>query len=116
MTSSLFVQSSPISHEVEAEFDHWYDTVHIPQVVERVAGVVRGTRYIESPTSADSTDSNAVRRRLTIYELNNDDAVAVVAALVAAMRDGSLESSPLVDREINPPHIGAWQVGTPTEY
>jgi hypothetical protein len=109
MSSSLFVHTSPTSRDVEDEFDRWYDTVHIPQVVARVAGVVRGTRYVESPTSADDADTGAIRRRLTIYELDNDDTVATMAALMTAMRDGSLESSPLIDREVSPPHIGAWR-------
>lgn len=111
MSSSLFVQSSPVSRDVEDEFDRWYDTVHIPQVVARVAGVVRGTRYIELSTSGEPLTAEAVRRRLTIYELDNDDVLATMASLGQAMSDGSLESSPLVDRKVNPPQISAWQVG-----
>ncbi|MCZ4278502.1 hypothetical protein [Rhodococcoides yunnanense] len=111
MTSSLFVQSSPISSDVEDEFDRWYDTVHIPQVVARVAGVIRGTRYVENPTSSEASATETVRRRLTIYELDNDDVVTTMDSLLAAMKDGSLEASPLIDREVNPPQISAWQAG-----
>lgn len=110
MSSFLFVHSSPDSREVEDEFDHWYDTIHIPQVVARVSGVVRGTRYIERPTSAAVPETEGVRRRLTIYKLDNDDVPATMASLVKAMSDGSLETSPLIDREVNPPQISAWQV------
>ncbi|WP_234552605.1 hypothetical protein [Rhodococcus qingshengii] len=111
MSSSLFVHSSPVSRAAENEFDRWYDAVHIPQVVARVAGVVRGTRYVELPTSGEPLTAEAVRRRLTIYELEHDDVVATLASLGQAMSDGSLESSPLVDRTVNPPQISAWQVG-----
>lgn len=110
MSSYLFVHSSPVSRDAEDEFDHWYDTVHVPQVVARVAGVVRGTRYIERPTSAAAAETPGVRRRLTIYELENDDVPEAMASLAQAMSDGSLETSPLIDREVNPPHISAWQV------
>lgn len=109
MSSCLFVQTSPISRDVEDEFDRWYDTVHIPQVVARVAGVVRGTRYLESPISPAGSGAEVVRRRLTIYELDNDDVVATMASLAEAMGDGSLETSALLDREVNPPQISAWR-------
>lgn len=111
MSSSLFVQSSPVSRDVEDEFDRWYDTIHIPQVVARVAGVLRGTRYVERPTSGDDSETEIVRRRLTIYDLDNDDVATTMNSLVAAMKDGTLETSPLIDREVNPPQISAWQVG-----
>lgn len=109
MSSSIFVQSSPVSTEVEDEFDHWYDTVHIPQVVARVAGVARGTRFVESPVSAEAPVEDGVRRRLTVYELEDDDVLGAMRSLMEAMGDGSLDTSPLIDREIRPPQISAWR-------
>lgn len=109
MSSVLFVQSSPVSAAAAADFDHWYDTVHIPEVVAHVPGVVRGTRYLASPLSSDPAGTDVVRRRLTIYELDTDDVPTVLASLSEAMADGSLESSDLIDREIDPPSISAWR-------
>ena len=110
MSSFLFVHTSPTSSDVEEEFDHWYDTVHIPQVVARVAGVVGGTRHVEAPLSTEAAAVDVVRRRLTIYELDHDDVAATMASLAEAMGDGSLETSPLIDREVNPPQVSAWRI------
>ena len=109
MSSAIFVHSSPVSSDVEVEFDHWYDTVHIPQVVARVAGVARGTRYVESPVSAEAPEEDVVRRRLTVYELEDDDVLGAMRSLMQAMGDGSLDTSSLIDREVQPPQISAWR-------
>ena len=51
----------------EAEFNDWYDNVHLPDMLE-VPGMIKATRW----KSADNKE-NEVRRYLALYELETDD-------------------------------------------
>ena len=41
----LLIVTAEVDHEVEAEWNRWYDTVHLPDALKG-PGVLRGRRYV----------------------------------------------------------------------
>ncbi|MGI9624473.1 MAG: hypothetical protein ACR2PK_16700, partial [Acidimicrobiales bacterium] len=72
----LFVYSNPVDGR-EDEYNDWYDSVHIAEVLE-VEGFVGCQRFSVDP----GTDS-APARYLAIYEIDSEDPVASFATLQA---------------------------------
>ena len=85
----LFVYSNPVEGR-EAEYNDWYDGVHITEVLE-VDGFVGCQRFRVDP----GTDG-APARYLAIYEIDSDDPAASFAALRAAV--GDMTVSDAIDR------------------
>lgn len=109
--AQLLVFSSPRSTADESAFDEWYDTVHIPQVVEVVPGVVSGQRFVLSATQLGGVAPEVPRRRMTIYEVEADQVAEAVSGLGAALRDGTLGQSDLIDRTLTPPEVVVYEAG-----
>lgn len=93
----LVAAVSPTSADTEKAFNTWYDEVHIPQVVERIPGVVSGRRLRLSETQLVPAEELPQRRYLTVYELDTDDLPALVARLGAALGDGTLDLTDAID-------------------
>ena len=70
----LLVVTVEIDPEVEAEWNRWYDTVHLPDALA-CPGVLRGRRYVSegdmSETTHGKTERVAKRIYTTIYELES---------------------------------------------
>lgn len=109
--AQLLVFTSPRSLADELAFDEWYDQVHIPQVVDLIPGVVSGTRYVLSPIQLGGGVAERPRRRMTIYQVEAARVAEAVAGLGAALRDGSLGQSELVDRTSAPPEVVVYEAG-----
>ncbi|GHE84318.1 hypothetical protein GCM10017786_14950 [Amycolatopsis deserti] len=88
----LIAYVAPADDASEAEFNRWYDEVHIPQVVARIPGVVGGSRYRLASELVDPAEL-PVRQYLTIYELDTDDVASTARRLGAAATDGTLDMS-----------------------
>ena len=58
-----------IDPDIQADWDEWYDTVHLPEIVE-CPGFVRATRY-----RATDVDEKGRLQQVTFYELNRADAM-----------------------------------------
>jgi hypothetical protein len=75
----LLIVTAEIDAAVEAEWNRWYETVHLPDAL-RCPGVRRGRRYVSSgeisETAAGKTERTARRIYTTIYELDSPDAIA----------------------------------------
>lgn len=75
----LLIVTAEVDVAVEAEWNRWYDTVHLPDAL-RCPGVRRGRRYVSSgeisETTAGKTDRTAKRLYTTIYELDSPDATS----------------------------------------
>jgi len=99
----MLVHTNPASAEQEAEFNAWYDQVHIPQLLERVPGIVRATRYVASAEMPPPAE-----RYLAIYEIEADDPAAVVKAINQAAARGDLDFSPALDTS-RPPVMGLYE-------
>jgi hypothetical protein len=73
----LLIVTAEVDAEVEARWNHWYDTVHLPDAL-KCPGVRRGRRYVSSgeisETTRGKTDKAARRIYTTIYELDSPSA------------------------------------------
>jgi len=65
----LMVVDLDLDPAIEADWNKWYDEVHLPEIVE-CPGFRSGTRYI-----APDADAAGRRRHLTIYELGGPEAM-----------------------------------------
>jgi hypothetical protein len=100
MTSAahrLLVFSNPVAGR-EDEYNHWYDTVHMTEVLE-VEGFVGCQRFAVDPETGD-----APARYLAIYEIDHDDPTAAFATLQSAVSDMTLTDA--IDRA----SVAAWIV------
>jgi len=83
----LLIVTAEIDASVEAEWNRWYDTVHLPDAL-KCPGVRRGRRYVSSgeisETTSGKTERTARRIYTTIYEL--DSPAAVTTPEFRAMR------------------------------
>jgi hypothetical protein len=75
----LLIVTVEVEATAEAEWNRWYDTVHLPDAL-RCPGVRRGRRYVStgevSQTTAGKTERTAMRIYTTIYELDSPAAIA----------------------------------------
>jgi hypothetical protein len=83
----LLIVTAEIDPSVEAEWNRWYDTVHLPDAL-RCPGVRCGRRYVSSgavsETVSGQTERTARRIYTTIYEL--DSPAAITTPEFQAMR------------------------------
>jgi hypothetical protein len=74
----LLLVTAEVDAEVEADWNHWYDTVHLPDALA-CPGVLRGRRYAQSgfATQSDRGTSSQATTRVytTVYELAGPEAV-----------------------------------------
>lgn len=78
----LYVTSQPASAEREAEYNDWYDNVHLPDVCA-VPGFLGARRY----------DPIGKGPHVAIYDIEGDDLKAVVAEMLARVGDGRIPIS-----------------------
>ena len=75
----LLIVTAEIDPAVEAEWNRWYDTVHLSDAL-KCPGVRRGRRYVSSgeisERTAGTTERTTRRIYTTIYELDSPDAIA----------------------------------------
>ena len=75
----LLIVTAEVDPAVEAEWNRWYDTVHLPDAL-KCPGVRRGRRYLSvgeiSETTRGRTERTARRIYTTIYELDGPEATA----------------------------------------
>ena len=73
----LLIVTAEVDPGVEAEWNRWYDTVHLPDAL-RCPCVRRGRRYVSSgeisETSGGKTEKIAKRIYTTIYEIDGPGA------------------------------------------
>ena len=83
----LLIVTAEVDPAVEAEWNRWYDTVHLPDAL-RCPGVRRGKRYVSVGQISETSDGTMERtgRRIytTIYEL--DSPAATTTPEFQAMR------------------------------
>jgi hypothetical protein len=74
----LLIVTAEVDASVEAEWNHWYDTVHLPDAL-KCPGVISGRRYRsrgDVGTSGRGTrTTSADPVYTTIYEITGPDAV-----------------------------------------
>lgn len=72
----------------EAEYNHWYDTRHVPDVIS-VPGVNAAQRFV--------AEVNGEKQYLAIYDVRTDDAQALMADLSDRARTGRMQMSDALD-------------------
>ena len=91
MRAVLLVMSDAVEGR-DAEYNDWYDQVHLPDVLS-VPGFVGARRFVAEPSVHGELPA---QRHLAIYEMEGDDVDALHAALSAAA--ARMEISPAFDR------------------
>ena len=75
----LLIVTVEVDAAIEAEWNRWYDTVHLPDAL-RCPGVRRGRRYVStgdvSETTRGKTERAGTRIYTTIYELDSPAATS----------------------------------------
>jgi len=88
----LVLNAMNIAPELEAEFNEWYDNVHIPEVLG-IDGFVAATRYRLS--EAQLVGNQPQHRYLAVYEIASDDLAGTTQALMDAAAGGMFISDSL---------------------
>jgi len=87
LPNCLLVVTAEVDVEVEADWNRWYDEVHLPDALA-CPGVLSGRRYLSSGdiSESDRGQSRRSKARLytTVYELESP--AAVTTKEFAAMR------------------------------
>jgi hypothetical protein len=92
MAKGIYVaESRPASPEVDAEFNRWYNDVHLPEMVA-IDGIVSVRRF------APVADTGPY---VAVYELEGDDLQQILKGMIAAARSGALTLSDL--QQMDPP-------------
>jgi hypothetical protein len=75
----LLVVTVEVDAAVEAEWNKWYDTVHLPDAL-KCPGVLRGRRYVSTGEFSESMNGRIAKssKRIytTIYELDSPAATS----------------------------------------
>jgi hypothetical protein len=85
----LLVLSGPASAEVDAEYNHWYENVHIPELLA-IAGFVSARRFrvpeaqLATQGGAEGVRAKFPHRYVAVYEVEAPDLAKPVEALGAA--------------------------------
>ena len=79
----LLVESRPSSSERETEFNEWYESVHMPEVLA-LDGFVSARRF--RPVSAGEP-------YVTVYEIDADDVTVAAKGVFAAAQSGAFRMS-----------------------
>ena len=95
---TFVVLSNPVGG-LEDEYNEWYDTVHLGDVLA-VDGVVSAQRF----RYADIADDAPPYRYMAVYEWETDSVETARAALDRARDAGRLDVSETLERE----SVGAW--------
>ena len=90
----LVVSSGPVEPGRDAEFNDWYNDIHLVDVL-KVAGFTAAARYKKVG------DDDATPPYLAIYEVEADDLQGAVGALGAAVQSGDVRMSDVI--ALDPP-------------
>jgi hypothetical protein len=85
-----------MSADVEAEFNDWYDNVHLQDVVA-VDGFVSAQRFRVVDVGEGPDRPAPAHRYLALYEADTDDIDAIAAELMARAGTDSMMISPALD-------------------
>jgi hypothetical protein len=86
--AAFVVFTGPESNQKEAEYNEWYNNIHIPAIL-KLDGFVRASRWKLSPARPPA-DALAERQYLAIYELDTDNVDDALKRLKEAGDAGEL--------------------------
>lgn len=103
--TQLHVTTNPASADHALAYHRWYDEVHIPQVIERIDGVVSARRFSLADAQVAPSEALPIQRFLAVYDIEADDPQEVLDRLIAGLGDGTLDMSEALDGSIAPSMI-----------
>jgi hypothetical protein len=96
----MVVESNPVSPEREAEYNEFYDNVHLGEVCA-TPGIVSARRYkLHDGTGASADPSRP--QYLAIYELEGDDLGQILKELRQRGANGELRRNDAIERSPAP--------------
>jgi len=87
----IIVYSGPADASREAEYNRWYDEVHLPEVCS-IPGIVSARRFSLSATQRTPPDA-LTPRYAAIYELDTDDIQNVADEIGDRLASGAMHMS-----------------------
>jgi len=94
----LLAWSSPVSQESVAEFEKWYEEVHIPEVRAAIPSISAVERYeLVDPERGPSG------RFLAVYRMDDADLAKAAAALAEGVASGRIRMTTAMDVTNDPP-------------
>jgi hypothetical protein len=94
----FFVFSNPMDGQ-EREFNEWYESQHLPDVLA-VPGVIRAQRYALAPTDLPDNEVATIpppaQSYLVVYDVDRDPS-EVMNAFMSRVLDGTMSLSPALD-------------------
>jgi len=95
MATALYLVYTNCEPGREAEFEEWYETVHLPDLLG-VEGIVAAQRFKltgPGPQTLTRSGEPAVAQYLAVYELDTEDTDAVLARIGAARSGWQMSDS-----------------------
>jgi hypothetical protein len=105
----FLVRTGPSSPERTDEYNHWYDTIHLPDLLN-VKGVVGASRY-QVASAQQGGAAIAGPQYLAIYEVEIEDLQDFFDDMGRAATDGSMRMSDSLGMEAM--DLSMWQEITP---
>src|SRR5262249_428453 len=90
--AKLMVYSGPVTPDREAEFNHWYNEIHMPEVF-RVNGIVGARRYKLADAQRQDPEPPRGHRYLTEYDIEADAIQDVLDEIVRTRDTRNLSDS-----------------------
>lgn len=90
MSNAILLVYTNCPAEREAEFNRWYDEVHIPDLLREVPGIEAARRYkLSGPAPAMQLrdGSSAVAQYLAVYEITTDDTRGFMRRITEVSQD-----------------------------
>ena len=92
MAKYIMVVPSAPTEGKEAEYNKWYDEIHVPEVCA-IPGITGAIRYKIDPAGGPSN----AQPYLAIYSVETDDPSAVIAELQRRAGSGEIRMSDAID-------------------
>ena len=101
MAQGLMLAYSSAVPGRDAEYEKWYDQVHVPDVRAAIPSITAVNRY----QLVDLQGGGGRTRYLAVYELGDADVAAAAAQLGAAGAAGRLRMTDTIDMTDDPPDL-----------
>jgi hypothetical protein len=111
VAEGLFIAYSSAVPGKDAEYEEWYQQIHIPDVRAAIPSITAVNRYKLVDLQGGG---NGAPRYIAVYELGDADVATAAGQLGAAGAEGRLRMTDTIDMTDNPPDL-QWFVATGDE-
>lgn len=107
MAQGLLIAYSSAVPGKDAEYEKWYEEVHVPDLRAAIPSITAVHRY----KHVDLTGGGGAPRYVAVYELGDADVAAAADQMRAAGAAGRTRRTDTIDMTDNPPDL-QWFVAT----